>query len=188
MPSHSTTSRLQFVAICACGCGQPTLLAVKTYTRFGVTKGQPLRLLHLHSPRGVAHKGYTYRVVSKQGYIKIYSPKHPYAACNGYVFEHRLVVEAEIGRYLLPTELIHHKNRNGLDNRLENLEIVTRSQHGKIHGGEKKMTGWSMKHDACISCGTTEQKHYGLGLCQHCYNQRRWKNRSRCGIVNPTST
>ena len=28
---------------------------------------------------------------------------------------------------------------------------------------------WSRKHKKCLMCGTTDDKHYGLGLCHRCY-------------------
>lgn len=46
---------------------------------------------------------------------------------------HRLLMEKYIGRKLLPTEIVHHINFNKLDNRLENLIIVNRSEHNKLH-------------------------------------------------------
>lgn len=49
------------------------------------------------------------------------------------VFEHRLVMEKHIGRKLLPNEVIHHKDGNGLNNALENLELMEQPEHQNEH-------------------------------------------------------
>jgi len=50
--------------------------------------------------------------------------EHPRAAANGgYVFEHILVMEQMVGRYLLPQETVHHRNGVRCDNRTSNLEL-----------------------------------------------------------------
>lgn len=57
---------------------------------------------------------------------------------NKKVQEHRFVAEKILGRKLLRSEIIHHIDGNKLNNYPENLLIVSRSEHAKIHAGERK--------------------------------------------------
>lgn len=99
------------------------------------------------------------RFFSEAGYIYIYSPNHPFKKRNGYVSEHRLIMENYIGRFLTQKEIVHHINENRSDNRIENLKLMmNNSEHRKEH----------TKNISCI-CG---EKVEARGLCKVHYH--RW--------------
>jgi hypothetical protein len=68
------------------------------------------------------------RFTMAEGYVKIHIPGHPTANGDGYVLEHRLVMERVLGRHLVKGESVHHKNGQRADNRPENLELWVKPQ------------------------------------------------------------
>lgn len=73
------------------------------------------------------------------GYKYIYSPQHPFKNKRNYVFEHRLVMEKHIGRYLKPKEVVHHINGIVNDNKIENLMLFNNNAEHRIHHGKKSL-------------------------------------------------
>jgi len=72
------------------------------------------------------------RLKDRHGYIQIWKPEHPNAKMAGYIHEHRLVMSEYLGRPLSSEEFVHHKNGIKDDNKLSNLELMTK----KVHKGE----------------------------------------------------
>ena len=77
------------------------------------------------------------RCISTDGYVIIRQPDHPHANPKDYVAEHRLVMEARLGRLLKPGENVHHINGRRDDNRDVNLELWVRSQPSGIRASEQ---------------------------------------------------
>lgn len=55
--------------------------------------------------------------------------------------EHRVILERQLGRRLTRSEHVHHKDGNTLNNNLDNLEIVSASEHTIRHSAEYKAKG-----------------------------------------------
>jgi len=139
------------LGFCACGCGSDIPLmsrhrkVLKTFKRghywrnkkhpaefgqaisraqLGVPETEETRLKMRHGES----------CVTSHGYVIVLKHEHPHCNRDGYVYKHRLVMEEYLGRYLLPTEDVHHINEDKKDNRIENLQLFpSRSAHTKFH-------------------------------------------------------
>ena len=127
--------------------------------------GDPTKPL-IRAPKGSGYVGDGYR------WIKVNGKKYP---------EHRYLMEKHIGREIKRGEVVHHKNHNRLDNRIQNLEVLERGAHTSMHNDErwcKKFENWkwSMKHslDACVWCGRSDIKHSHHGHCVNCVSYIQW--------------
>src|SRR3990167_5771588 len=88
--------------------------------------------------------------IKRGNYWYIFEPDHPFSGKQGYIAEHRLVMEKKIGRYITPQEAIHHINNIPTDNRIENLELCeSHGQHTiKYHSNlfQKQRIAFKGKH------------------------------------------
>ena len=115
-------------------------------------KGEKNHQYGLIGDKNASFKGN--ETMSEFGYILEYCPYHPFPhdkyTKGTRVFQHRLVIERnyqnfdpeyfiKIGDsfYLKPEYSVHHINEIKNDNRLENLQIVTKSEHTSIHNKQR---------------------------------------------------
>lgn len=108
---------------CGCGCGEKTKFTFKWghHTRLFTSEEQ--------SRRGQMNDGSWKRDTGTADWYRKVRGRH----------EHRRVMEAILGRPLLPNEIVHHKDRNKKNNDPSNLELMTRADHMKhhLHGGSE---------------------------------------------------
>lgn len=114
------------------GCGKP-------HFGHGLCQTHLYRLKTFGAATGVGptrpNRG-TGRTISRGGYVQLHMPGRHGASPKGYVFEHRLVMERHLGRRLKRGEVVHHKNGDRTDNRIENLELYeSHSAHMKAEHG-----------------------------------------------------
>jgi SWI/SNF-related matrix-associated actin-dependent regulator 1 of chromatin subfamily A len=91
--------------------------------------------------------------IDKDGYVTVYGQfDHPRCSSHDYgIYEHILVMEAHLGSYLIWPEQVHHKNEIRHDNRIENLELVTPSQHHIEHNKRLHLPRFHPKEDTVVS-------------------------------------
>ncbi|MCJ7642872.1 MAG: HNH endonuclease [Candidatus Aminicenantes bacterium] len=84
-------------------------------------------------------------VDNRFGYVLVLSPGHPRAHKGdpgGYVYEHVLVAEKKIGRFLTSEERVHHIDGNPKNNSPENIDVLPGDkEHAEIHNQRRKRNG-----------------------------------------------
>jgi len=83
---------------------------------------------------------------SSRGYWYVRMPEHPRAHKSGYIKRANLVAEKTLGRYLLPGEIVHHKDQNKENDSPENLEVVQNGKHTLIHHPKTRIIIYKPDH------------------------------------------
>ena len=91
---------------------------------------------------------------------------------------HRLLYEDANNLTLLSTTIVHHKDGNKLNNSLDNLELMTKSEHNRIHHKNKKNSVETI-HKMRISKLGKNNPNYGTGSSGYyrVYTVKRPKNK-----------
>ncbi len=119
---------------CRCDCGNETFVTTGLL-RFGSV----ISCGCLARRRGANHPNWRQGFhITGDGYREI--PKPGSTENHRYVSEHRAVMEKVLGRKLNSWEIVHHINQNKLDNRQENLQIMTREEHAALHACSRENT------------------------------------------------
>jgi HNH endonuclease len=97
--------------------------------------------------------------------------------------EHRVLAERLLGRPLRKGEIVHHMDHNPKNNDLENLMVITRSEHIRLHWPEmyaaRLVSNKTRKPRLCEVAGCSN-KHLARGLCSTHYAMRRRREARAC--------
>lgn len=78
------------------------------------------------------------QVIANNNHVMVRVPDHPNRNRNNQVPYAHLVMELHLGRYLNIEEIVHHIDLNPLNNDLDNLQLMTLSEHVTLHNNLKE--------------------------------------------------
>lgn len=96
----------------------------------------------MNERRGVVVSVNNYRVIKRNGKTR---------------GEHRIIMEKVLGRSLERCEVVHHKNGDRSDNRIENLEVMALPEHSRHHMTQLSDSSWAKRFNGAI--GNRQKGH-----------------------------
>lgn len=123
--------------------------------------------------------------IKYNGYIAVYMPEHDRAFKNWCVYEHILVAEKMLQRNLLPSECVHHIDRDKTNNNEDNLIVfATIGDHTSFHDGAEiallengsyvAVNADKKERNTCPVCGAYKTSR--AKLCLECANKKKATN------------
>lgn len=114
-----------------------------------------------------------FRLDKALGYMYTYKPEHELANKAGKVYQHTYVMVQHIQRKLTENEEVHHKDRVRSNNNISNLQLLTSSEHRKLH---------------CLEAGQGTLQEYTCNFCKRtfkAYSGRKQKFCSKeCAVLS----
>ena len=170
--------------LCACGCGEYTLIG-----KSGLNKGKPNKYLLRHWARnrkdqsGSNNSNWNGGKRKRGGYLYIWQPDHPKAGKKGYVPNACLVVERALGKYLPNKAIVHHINKIRDDDWPKNLVVCEdKAYHNLLHRRQRALK--ECGHANWLKCPFCKQyddpknliiRKNGGGIHRKCQNKARRK-------------
>lgn len=115
-------------------------------------------------------------------YKYVYDPSNELASDSGKLYEHTYIMCQHIGRKLTTNEVVHHIDRDRSNNKLENLLLLTKEEHGLLHWLEREyLPQGSIKSKQDLE----RYKHlaYETRKCLHCttnFKVSKFSDRNYC--------
>ena len=132
---------MNFIWLCACGCGKPAPIAKRTRSGRGQVKGQFLRFISGHNTALFDSEEQRRRSLFRDPDSLRYSgSRNNYIKLKGRHM-HRVVAEQMLGRPLQKGEVVHHIDGDKWNNSPKNLQVMTQSEHIKLHLHMERSTG-----------------------------------------------
>ena len=173
--------------LCACGCGEFTLISNQTKKRYGIKKGQPNKYINGHAARnrkdmcGSSNSNWKGGKRKRGGYLYIWQPDHPRAGKRGYVPNACLVAEKAMGKHLPNKAVVHHYNEIRDNDQNKNLVVCEdQAYHILLHKRQRAYSACG--HANWLKCKFCKQyddpknlsiRPNGSGVHKKCQNKAR---------------
>lgn len=179
--------------LCECGCGKPV--------RQKPVRGNLIRFVWGHNmrnqPKGESHHRWKGgESVSSNGRPMLWMPDHPRSHSNGKggtgsVYEHIIIAEKALGKFLPEKAHVHHADTNIKNNSNNNLVICEdRVYHGLLHRRTRAYQASGNPHWCrCIYCKKYDNpenmytnKKNNMSQHRECANKYQNKRRAKNGV------